>query len=177
MGVQLSITEDQLVEDLVTFFTTLVDCEVIRGRSDGMPSPQRECIVITPMVARGLSLPVSSYADPSPATGTLTMTQATQWTARVEACGARAHDLALILSIALRSQYGCEFLERLGRMQPLETGELGQLSLDGAENENFERWAFDAVLQFNPSITVPQQFADQLHVGLIEVDTTYPTGA
>ncbi|WP_447921066.1 phage neck terminator protein [Achromobacter aegrifaciens] len=177
MSVQISITESQLVEDLVAFFRTLVDCEVVRGLPNWVPTPARECIVITPLAALGLSLPAMTYADPSPAAGTRTMTQATQWSARVEGYGVRAQDLALTLSIALRSQYGCEFLGSLGRVQPLYTGELKQLPFESAESLTFERWSFDAVLQFNPSITVPQQFADQLHVGLIEVDTTFPPGA
>ncbi|MNT36466.1 hypothetical protein D3C72_1725510 [compost metagenome] len=177
MGVQISITEDQLVEDLATFFKALVDCEVIRGQPDLVPTPAQECIVITPLAALGLSLPTMTYADPSSATGTLTITQATQWTAQVDSYGERAQDLALTLSIALRSQYGCEFLGQLERARPLSAGEIEHLPYDSGENPNSERWSFDAVLQFNPSITVPQQFADQLHVGLIEVDTTYPPGA
>ncbi|CAB3854692.1 LIC_12616 family protein [Achromobacter anxifer] len=177
MSAQISITESQLVEDLAAFFKTLVDCEVVRGLPNQVPVPLRECIVITPMAALGLSVPVMAYADPSPAAGKRTMTQATQWSARVEGYGARALDLALTLSIALRSPYGCEFLGNLGRVQPLYAGELKQLPIESGESQSFERWSFDAVLQFNPSITVPQQFADQLHVGLIEVDTTYPTGA
>lgn len=177
MSAQISITEDQLVADLVAFFKTLVDCEVVRGLPNWVPVPPRECIVITPLAALGLSAPVMTYADPSPAAGTRSMTQATQWSVRVEGYGARAQDLALTLSIAWRSQYGCEFLGNLGRAQPLHAGELKQLPFESGASPAFERWSFDAVLQFNPSITVPQQFADQLHVDLIEVDTTYPTGA
>ncbi|MGS1010124.1 phage neck terminator protein [Achromobacter anxifer] len=177
MNVQISITENQLVEDLAAFCKTLVDCDVVRGLPNWVPEPPRECIVITPLAALGLSLPVLSYADPSPAAGRQSMTQPTRWSARVDGYGTRAQDLALTLSIALRSQYACEFLGNLGRAQPLYAGELKQLPFESGESQTFERWSFDAVLQFNPSISVPQQFADHLRVGLIEADTTYPTGA
>lgn len=177
MSVQISITDNQLVEDLAAFFKTLVDCDVVRGLPSWVPAPPRECVVITPLAAQGLSVPVMTYADPSPAAGKRTMTQATQWSARVDGYGARALDLTLTLSIALCSQYGCEFLGNLGRAQPLYAGELKQLPFESGASQTFERWSFDAVLQFNPSISVPQQFADHLHVGLIEADTTYPTGA
>ncbi len=177
MSVQISITEAELVHDLITFFETLVDCDVVRGLPGQVPSPMRECVVITPLAAQGLSLPTAVYADPATATGTLSITQATQWSARVDSYGARAHDMALALSIVLCSAVGCEFLGTLGRAQPLSASAMTHLPISSAEGPFFERWSFDAFLQFNPFITVPQQFADQLHVGLIEVDTTYPTGA
>jgi hypothetical protein len=129
MSVQISITENQLVEDLAAFFKTLVDCDVVRGLPGWVPAPPRECVVITPLAAQGLSVPVMAYADPSPAAGKRIMTQATQWSARVDGYGARALDLALTLSIALRSQYGCEFLGNLGRTQPLYAGERGKPDL------------------------------------------------
>lgn len=90
MSVQISITENQLVEDLAAFFKTLVDCDVVRGLPNWVPAPPRECVVITPLAAQGLSVPVMTYADPSPAAGKRIMTQATHWSARVDGYGARA---------------------------------------------------------------------------------------
>ena len=37
-----------------------------------------------------------------------------------------------------------------------------------------ERWTFDVALQINPTITMPQQSANALQVGLLNVDRTYP---
>lgn len=177
MSVSITITENELVDDLGAFADTLVDCEVVRGEVNRVPSPKGDYVVITPMGIVGLSLPTTVYADPTPETGTRTLTRPTQWAAQVDCYGERAQDRALVLSIALRSQYGCEFLAELGRAQPLYTGEPKQLPFITGESQYMERWSFDAVLQFNPSITVPQQFADELHVDLVEVDTTYPPGA
>lgn len=177
MSVPISITEDDLVEDLGAFADTLVDCEVVRGEVNRVPSPKGDFIVVTPMGIVGLSLPTTTYADPTPDTGTRTLTRPTQWAAQVDCYGERAQDRALVLSIALRSQYGCEFLAELGRAQPLYTGEPRQMPFVTGEHQYMERWSFDAVLQFNPSITLPQQFAEHLHVDLVEVDEKYPPGA
>lgn len=177
MSVQISITEDELVDDLAAFAGTLVDCEVVRGEVNRVPSPKGDFVIITPMGIVGMSLPTTTYADPTPGTGTRTLTRATRWTAQVDCYGERAQDRALVLSIALRSQYGCEFLAELGRMQPLYTGEPKQLPFITGESQYMERWSFDAVLQFNPSISLPQQFADQLHVDVVSVDEQYPPGA
>lgn len=177
MSVPISITEDDLVEDLGAFADTLLDCEVVRGQVNRVPSPKGDFVVVTPMGMVGLSLPVTAYADPTPDTGTRTLTRPTQWAVQVDCYGERAQDRALVLSIALRSQYGCEFLGELGRAQPLYTGEPRQMPLITGEDQYMERWSFDAVLQFNPSITLPQQFAEHLHVDLVEVDEKYPPGA
>jgi len=177
MSVQITITEDDLVEDLGAFADTLVDCEVVRGEVNRVPSPKGDYVVITPMGMVGLSLPTTVYADPTPETGTRTLTRPTQWAAQVDCYGDRAQDRALVLSIALRSQYGCEFLAELGRAQPLYAGEPKQLPFITGESQYMERWSFDAVLQFNPSISLPQQFAEHLHVDLVEVDEKYPPGA
>lgn len=177
MSVPISITEDDLVEDLGAFADTLVDCEVVRGQVNRVPSPKGDFVVVTPMGIVGLSLPITAYDDPKPDTGTRTLTRPTQWAAQVDCYGERAQDRALVLSIALRSQYGCEFLGELGRAQPLYTGEPRQMPLITGEHQYMERWSFDAVLQFNPSITLPQQFAEHLHVDLVEVDEKYPPGA
>lgn len=178
MSAQISITEDALVDDLGAFADTLVDCEVVRGQVNRVPSPKSsEYVIVTPMGVVGLSLPHTKYADPTPSTGTRSLTRPTQWAAQVDCYGEKAQDRALILSIALRSQYGCEFLGELGRAQPLYTGEPKQLPFVTGENQYTERWSFDAILQFNPTVTLPQQFADSLHVNLIEVDTKFPPGA
>lgn len=177
MSVSITITENELVDDLGAFADTLVDCEVVRGEVNRVPSPKGDYVVITPMGIVGLSLPTTVYADPTPETGTRTLTRPTQWAAQVDCYGERAQDRALVLSIALRSQYGCEFLAELGRAQPLYTGEPKQLPFITGESQYMERWSFDAVLQFNPSISLPQQFAEQLHVDLVEVDEKYPPGA
>lgn len=177
MSVQISITEDDLVDDLGAFADTLVDCPVVRGQVNRVAPPKGDYVIVTPIGGVGLSLPTTTYDDPTPMTGTRKLTRPTQWSVQVDCYGEQAQDRALTLSIALRSEYGCEFLAELGHMQPLYTGEPKQLPFITGENQYMERWSFDAVLQFNPSISVPQQFADQLHVDVVEVDEKYPPGA
>lgn len=178
MSALISITEDDLVDDLGAFADTLVDFEVVRGQVNRVPTPKgSEYAVITPMGVVGLSTVRTNYDDPTPTTGTREFTRPTQWSAQIDCYGEKAQDAALVLSIALRSQYGCEFLADRGHAQPLHCTEPKQLPFITGENQYTERWSFDAVLQFNPTVTLPQQFADQLHVDLIEVDTTFPPGA
>ncbi|CAB3956113.1 hypothetical protein LMG7053_04915 [Achromobacter ruhlandii] len=177
MSIPVSLTEDALVEALGAFVQVIVgdQVEVVRGQQNRVPPPAGRYVYITPILAPALSLPRTTYAD-VPSAGTMTLTRPTQWNAQVDCYGDGAQDMALAICIALRSSYGCDALKASGA-QPLYTGEPRQLPFITGEDQYLERWSVDAVLQFNPSITVPQQFADELHVDLVEVDTTYPPGA
>ncbi|WP_445656828.1 phage neck terminator protein [Achromobacter sp. NCFB-sbj8-Ac1-l] len=177
MSIPVSVTEDALVEALGAFVQVIVGdlVAVVRGQQNRVPPPKGRYVYLTPFLAPPLSQPRTTYAD-VPDAGTMTLTRPTQWTVQVDCYGDSAQDMAVAVSIALRSSYGCDALKASGA-QPLYTGDPRQLPFITGEDQYLERWSVDAVLQFNPSITVPQQFADELHVDLVEVDTTYPPGA
>lgn len=177
MSIPVSLTEDALVDALGAFVQVIVGdlVAVVRGQQNRVPPPKGRYVYITPILAPALSLPHTTYAD-MPGAGAMTLTRPTQWNAQVDCYGDGAQDLALAICIALRSSYGCDALKASGA-QPLYTGEPRQLPFITGEDQYLERWSVDAVLQFNPSITVPQQFADQLRVDFVEVDTKYPPGA
>lgn len=177
MSTPVSVTEDALVDALGGFVQVIVgdQVEVVRGQQNRAPSPKGRYVYITPVLAPALSLPRAKYAD-VPGAGTMTLTRPTQWNAQMDCYGDSAQDMALAISIALRSSYGCDALKASGA-QPLYTSEPRQLPFVTGEHQYLERWSFDAVLQFNPSIAVPQQFAASLHVNLVEVDTKFPPGA
>lgn len=177
MSIPVFLTEDALVDALGAFVQVIVgeQVAVVRGQQNRVPPPKGRYVYITPILAPALSLPRTTYAD-VPSGGTMTLTRPTQWTAQIDCYGDGAQDMALAICIALRSSYGCNALKASGA-QPLYTGEPRQLPFITGEDQYLERWSVDAVLQFNPSITVPQQFADQLRVDFVEVDTKYPPGA
>ena len=177
MSLPVSLTEDALVDALGAFVQVIVGdlVAVVRGQQNRVPPPKGRYVYITPILAPALSLPRTSYAD-VPSGGTMTLTRPTQWTAQIDCYGDSAQDMALAICIALRSAYGCDALKTSGA-QPLYAGDPRQLPFITGEDQYLERWSVDAVLQFNPSITVPQQFADQLRVDFVEVDTKYPPGA
>lgn len=177
MSIPVSLTEDALADALGAFVKVIVGDQVavVRGQQNRVPPPKGRYVYITPILAPALSLPHTTYSD-VPNAGSMTLTRPTQWNAQVDCYGDGAQDMALAICIALRSSYGCDALKASGA-QPLYTGDPRQLPFITGEDQYLERWSVDAVLQFNPSITVPQQFADELHVDLVEVDTTYPPGA
>lgn len=77
-----------------------------------------------------------------------------------------------------RDQYGCAFFEGYPiSIIPLYADEPRQAPFINGENQYEDRWTLDVVLQVNPVVSTPQQFADTVTVVLKEIDATFPPGA
>lgn len=177
MSVPLSVTVDELVDAAAIVVQEIVGTgvEVVRGQQNRVPTPAGDHVYLTPGLILGLSLPHTSYTD-APGSGEMKLTRPTRWDLQIDVYGDLSQDRATAISLALRSLYGCEAL-RETPVQPLFTSDPRQIPFVTAEGQYLERWSIDASFQFNPSITVPQQYAERLHVDLIEVDEKYPPGA
>jgi hypothetical protein len=80
-----------------------------------------------------------------------------------------------IFTTAFRSSYAVDALAASGfNVAPLYTGEPHQAPYTNDQQQVEPRWTVDAVLQINPSVSVSQDFADHLAIGLIDVDVVYP---
>lgn len=173
----ISITETNLFKSLGDFISSVVATAVVRGQVNRVPALPGGSVVMSPLLSMPLSTTVQTYTDTF-TVHTTDLKRSTQWSAQIDCYGASANDDAAAISIALRSIYGCDFFKATGLdIQPLYAGEPRQLPLITGEDQYQERWGFDAVLQYNPVISVTQDFADQLVIGLINVDATFPPGA
>jgi hypothetical protein len=173
----ITITEKNLLKALGDFISSVVSTEVVRGQVNRVPALPGGSVVMSPLLSMPLSTTVQTYTDTS-TVHTTNLKRSTQWAAQIDCYGTSANDDAVVISIALRSLYGCDFFKATGlEIQPLYAGDPKQLPLITGENQYLERWGFDAVLQYNPVISVDQQFADQLVIGLTNVGATFPPGA
>ena len=109
------------------------------------------------------------------AAGGKTMLMPTQVTVQIDVHGPSSADNAQVIATAFRDDYAVQYFVDSGfDMAPLYAGEPHQAPFLNDQQQVEFRWVIDAVLQVNPVVTVPQQFADQLVVGLIDVDVKYP---
>jgi hypothetical protein len=94
--------------------------------------------------------------------------RASQFTIQIDCYGAGAGDRATAITTLLRSAYACDQFTASGfDIQPLYAGDARQMPLVDGEGQYAERWSFDAVLQFNPVLTIPQDSAIVLRVDSI----------
>ncbi len=103
---------------------------------------------------------------------------ATQYTEMVIQCdvhGPASADNAQRISTLIRDMYGVQaFQDVSDGITPLYTDDPRQLPFTNAEQQWEDRWVVDIHLQVNIELTLSQQFADVLTVGVISVEATYP---
>lgn len=170
MAITTNITEKQVFTALRAFLLTIVDCELIRLPVNRAAMPKGAFVALSPGANVALSTNVTAYAA-----STKTVTRPSQFSVQVDCYGTGSGDRAVAIATLLRDAYACEQFAASGYdIQPLYAGDAKQLPLVDGEAQYEERWSFDAVLQFNPSMTTPQDSANTLTIGTIDVDRAYP---
>lgn len=108
------------------------------------------------------------------ACGTQTMLQATQVTIQLDLHGPNSADYAQIVTTAYRDSYAVDQFASSGfDVAPLYADDARQIPFLNGEQQVESRWVIDCVMQCNPVLTLPQQYASQLNVNVIDVDATY----
>lgn len=151
--------------------TALPGVTVIRGLANRVPMPVGGFIQMQALFQARLRTSIDSWdmtlSDPT----TQTVEQGMRIDMQIDCFGPTSSDWAATLSTLLRDEYGCANLQNC---QPLYADEAKMLPLIDAEKQYEERWMLQAAFQYNPVVTIPQQFADVVTVPLIDVEVAYP---
>lgn len=175
----LSLTESQTLQALGQFLIAVLPAgtQVVAGQDNRVASPQADnYAVMTPILRVRLATNRSDYTDGFPSNPqTRADTQATQVTIQVDTFGPLSADNAHVIQTLLRSDWGVDQFSTYGfAVTPLYTSDPRQMKFTDESAQVQQRWSIDCVLQADPVVTVPQDFADQLAVGVISVEATYP---
>ena len=105
--------------------------------------------------------PIQLYA------GIKSALQSTMVTVQLDVHGPASADNTQIITTLFRDEYACTFFSDLQpALQPLYTSDPRQAPFINGEAQVEYRWTVDAVMQANPVVTVPQQFADEVVITL-----------
>jgi len=175
----LNLTESSVLQALGTFLVAILPTgtDVVTAQDNRVPAPQAaNYAVMTPILRTRLATNETTYTDNFPGTTqTRQDTQATQLTVQVDTFGPASGDNAQLLATLLRSDWACDQFAGYGfDVSPLYTSEPRQMKFLNESVQIEQRWTTDVVLQADIAVTVPQQFADQLAIGVVEVDAAYP---
>jgi hypothetical protein len=111
------------------------------------------------------------------ACGGTTKLQPMKVTVQLDVHGPSAGDNAAIISTLFRDEYGVDQFASSGfDVTPLYTSDPIQLPFVNDSQQVEQRWVIDASLQCNPVLTIPQEFAGELALTLVNVDVIYPPG-
>lgn len=155
--------------------------EVIRAQDNRVPQPLAADFVVMTIIGRGrLATNIVTYADGGPGLAQERHAlQPTQVTVQLDIHGPESSNTVQIISTLFRDDYGCDKFTASGYdVQPLHCSEPRQSPFLNEQQQIENRWTIDAVMQANPVVTTPQDFADDLHfwpVGdVLEVDAEFP---
>jgi|SRR5579859_1716266 len=176
-GYSISLTFEDVytaVKPLIAAVTGLDPSLVIQGdpNRSAMPPAAPGFVEMLATVSGRIRTNIDRWDTTNPAPTSETIEQGTRIRIQLDCYGASAGDWAAMLSAILRDDAGCVALKPT--CQPLYTDEPMQAPLDDGEAQYEQRWTLLTYLQYNPVVTAPMQFADELHATLIDVDVSYP---
>lgn len=169
-SVSLSLTESQALAALRAFLLAVLPdgTEVIAGLDNRVPEPVgADFVVMTPVLRERLSTNVTTYSDGWPdAPGVKAVRQATKLTVQLDIHGPAGADSTQVVTTLWRDVSACDALAASGLdLAPLYANEARQIPFVNGEQQVETRWSVDLVMQVNPAIAVPQDFADSLEIG------------
>ena len=109
--------------------------------------------------------PSQTVASTTMQTGSENMEQSTTVSVQIDVHGPNSADNAQIISTLFRDDYATTQFATSGfDVNPLYADDPKLVPYDNGEQQIEERWIIDAMLQINPIVQVPQQFASSVAV-------------
>lgn len=169
MTALLSIVDDQLSEAVRTWLLSLISCEVVRGLDNRVAPLQGSGIIFTPLTNNHLSTTVEGY-DYNTLTNLKTSMERVM---QIDCYGPLSPDWATIIANVWRSSSAVLFLKSLF-IAPLFCDDPTQVPFTSGEDQYEERWTLKLHLQYNPVVTLTQDFATTVKVTSTNVERVYP---
>lgn len=158
-----SITVDQVIDALADFLAPFVPgASVVRAQVNRVAMPPNPCVILTEMLQVDLSVPATNY---QPDDDTATVYGPSRIDVQIDFYGAQAGEFCKTVKTAFRSHWGFEHFP--ANIKPLYTSDGMQSPLITGEQQYESRWTLTASLQYNPTVTVPQEFADEATPNLV----------
>lgn len=137
-----------------------------------MPPPVPGFIGMTARIQGRIMTNLDRWNPSDVAPVALSIEQATRLAVQLDCYGANSGDWAAILATVLRDEYAVGPLAP--ELSPLYTESPRFAPLVAGEEQYERRWIVEAIVQYNPVVSVPMQFANQAEVTTINVDERYP---
>ena len=158
-----SITVDQVIDALADFLAPFVPAaQIVRAQVNRVPMPSNPGIVLTELLQVDLSVPATDY---QPTANTATIYGPSRIDVQIDFYGAQAGEFCKTAKTAFRSHWG--FANFPAGIKPLYTSDGVQSPLLTGEQQYESRWTLTASMQYNPTVTVPQEFADEAYPTLV----------
>ena len=171
---QISITDQDIFAALRTFLISIVPgaTEVVQEQDNQVAMPLGGFVGMNNVGSKRLDTNVTTYTPGTDNPGSKSVQVATQYTMQLDFYGPSAGDWANTAQILFRDEYATDLFPE--NIQPLYADDPVQIPLVDGEAQYEQRWKLNAVLQYNPIVTVDQDFAVELAVTPVNVNVAFP---
>lgn len=179
MPTSITPVDSNVMQALGQFLTAIMPAgvEVIRGQENRVAPPDGDYVVMNPGRRNARWLPSQTWDQTDPNPTTVTVTAPTAPVVQCDFHGESAADNASILTSLMRTPWGVDQFKAMNLgVTPLSATDPVQAPFKTGEQQYEDRWTVDIELQINAVITVTQDFAATLEIGLVNVDAAYPPG-
>ena len=166
-----SIIIDQVIVALGSFLQPFLPTggKIVRAQVNRVPMPSSPCIVLTELLSVDIETPTTTYDYVSSST----ITNPKKIDIQIDFYGESAGDYCAAVKTIYRSEYAVNQFPP--EIVPLYCSDGIQSPLITAEQQWQSRWTLTATLQYNPGVSVSQQFAGALSTNLfVDVEVEYP---
>jgi len=165
-----SILIDTIIDALAAYLAPFVGgVPIVRGQVNRVPMPQGAFVELTEILTVDLSVPYAGYDT---VLGTAILHGPARIDIQVDFYGTSAGDYCKAAKTAFRTGWGFDAFPT--DIKPLYMSDGTQSPLTTGEQQYETRWTLTASMQYNPTVSVPQQFADALAVNIVNVERAYP---
>jgi len=155
-----SIVLDQIIDALGAFLEAFVDgAQIIRAQTNRAPMPSGPFVLLTELLAVTIERPTTTWDGEH---NIIAIYSPTRSDIQIDFYGPAAADQCLAVQAAMQSDWS--FDQFPANIRPLYTSDGIQSPLVSGEQQWEGRWMLTVSLQYNPTVPLPQQFADEATV-------------
>lgn len=161
-----SVTVDNVIAALGAFLTPFVpEASIVRAQGNRVAMPSNPCVILTELLQVDLSVPTTDYL---PASSAADIRGPSRIDVQIDFYGVQAGEFCKTVKTAFRSHWA--YTHFPAAIKPLYTSDGVQSPLITGEQQYESRWTLTASMQYNPVVTVPQDFADTLALSVTPSD-------
>lgn len=174
MTATLDLTETDIFTALRAYLLSVLPdgVEILRSQANQAPEPASpDFVMMTPTWRVRLGTNVDTWDTTNDAPATLQLMQATEIRIQLDVYGPASADNAHLITTTFRDEFAVDAFAASGfDVTPLYHTEPSQKPFINGEAQYENRWVLDVVLQANPVVTVPQDFANKITPALFPAD-------
>ena len=155
----VDITVDNVIDSLANFLLPFCGgSQIVRSQVNRVPMPGVPCVILTEVLQTPLE---TSIINNDPSSDISKIKGPTRIDIQVDFYGPSAGDHSSAIKTVLKSGYA--FGKFSDGIKPLYCSDAIQSPLVTGEHQWLSRWTITVSLQYNPEVSVTQDFADELY--------------